>query len=187
MKTQRNDRWFHPRDFAYYAQEELNKDLDHLLVEWSDFVRELFNDKFEFQPRVLVNYNPPTRISCTILQAGTKGLMCKAGGWLNNIPEEDHIARFALSSLPGCKSVLVSHLAWVHPQARGNGIAPLLHIARNKIALDLGAGSLVCTVRGDNEAQHRVMQKVGWETAGEFNTVKEGEVLRMYTKKLPRN
>lgn len=177
---QRTNRWFHPRDLAYFVREELHRNLDDLLISWGVLAGDLFLQHYGFCPHVLTNYNPPNRISCTVLAHLLK--QQPSAHWLpTSVPPTDHLARFALSTLPGCKTVLVSHNAWVHPLARGHGIAPFLHRIKDQIARDLGAGALLATVRGDNAAQARVMEKVGMTRVTCLST-RQSPTLGLYLK-----
>jgi hypothetical protein len=75
------------------------------------------------------------------------------------------IARWGVTSLPGCAAVAVSHDAWVSPKERDKGIGQQQHEERIKYARSCGAKVMICTVRRDNVRQRHILAKHQWRCA----------------------
>ena len=68
----------------------------------------------------------------------------------------------ALTELPGCASVVVSHGAYMPKCNRGRGRGGEAHRARLQAAAQRGYDYTICTVRDDNAAQITILMNNGW-------------------------
>lgn len=86
-----------------------------------------------------------------------------------------------LTTLPGCSQVVVSHGVYVPKGERGKGLGLEANVARLAYAFgDLGYDYMLCTVRGDNLPQIRIMNKVGWKKLAEFTSSNTGHLILLY-------
>lgn len=67
-------------------------------------------------------------------------------------------------------SVGISHSVQVPHDKRGQGLGKEAHEHRLKFARHVGFKYLVCTVRKDNEVQHKIMAKFGWKKLDSTDT-----------------
>lgn len=76
-----------------------------------------------------------------------------------------------LEVFPGfCHSLGISYNVVVPLDKRNQGLGTKAHEERLREAKRLGYRYLLCSVRNDNKAQHKIMSKFGWARLAEFNT-----------------
>jgi GNAT superfamily N-acetyltransferase len=69
---------------------------------------------------------------------------------------------FKLSFMPGNRRTLISHAVEVFLEARGKGVGTKLNELREEAAREAGVTLMLATVRDDNTAEIRVLEKCGW-------------------------
>jgi hypothetical protein len=93
------------------------------------------------------------------------------------------IVSFSLSFLQGCSGVLVSHNMNVQPRFQGRGIAKTLQPIKKRIAQDLKVSLLIATVKDDNVAEKKVLNK-DWQHVADFDNVKTGNKIGVHIRKI---
>jgi GNAT superfamily N-acetyltransferase len=78
------------------------------------------------------------------------------------------VSHFNMCELPGCCGIIVSFHANVRSKYRGKGIGTMLAALRVEIARHLGYTVMLCTDVASNEAQQKILSKIGWEKVSGF-------------------
>lgn len=92
------------------------------------------------------------------------------------------VGKSALSFLYGCKGVLVSHTMLVEEAYRNRGIAKKIREVEMRVARDLKATVILCTVRDDNTAYEQVIKK--WDRVGSFVNKRTEAKVNIWTRKV---
>jgi len=71
--------------------------------------------------------------------------------------------KFVLTFMPGNRRVLISHGVEVFPGFRGKGLGTSMCEMREQVARLAGVTLLLATVRDENLAEVRVLEKCGWK------------------------
>lgn len=85
--------------------------------------------------------------------------------------KEDHIVEighFTMSTMPGCRPVIICNNVGVTEAFRHHGIGNWMQELRLRAAQIAGIKILLCTVRATNQFQLRIMQKYGWKELNSF-------------------
>lgn len=94
-------------------------------------------------------------------------------------------ARFCLTELSGCPSIVISHGAEVREDLRGQGLGDKVHKSRLNIAQnELQKDYIICTVNADNVAQLRILKKNKWKLLDSFIDACSHHKVCIYGKKL---
>jgi len=94
----------------------------------------------------------------------------------------DEVGTYELDSLPGCAQICVSHNAFVFPVMRGQKKAEDWHKRRLAEIKRLGYDRVICTVRINNLAQIKILERNGWSKMHEFTSSYSGNVVQLYIR-----
>jgi hypothetical protein len=87
--------------------------------------------------------------------------------WADELDSQPiEVASGSMTFLPGNAHVVCVHGARVGSRFRRRGIGTGMHLARIRAAQAVGCRSAMCTVRSDNEVQHRILRRAGWQCVG---------------------
>lgn len=78
------------------------------------------------------------------------------------IREDEHVSKFSVSFLPGCRSVMVFHGVVITPKFRNLGYGKILHKFRLALAKAMKCTTVVCTVVVGNSPERRILEEHGW-------------------------
>lgn len=73
------------------------------------------------------------------------------------------IGHFTMSTMPGCRPVIICNNVGVAEAFRHHGIGSWMQELRLRAAQLAGVQVLLCTVRATNQFQLRIMQKYDWK------------------------
>jgi RimJ/RimL family protein N-acetyltransferase len=92
---------------------------------------------------------------------------------------------YELNPLPGSNQIVISNHATVLPGFHSNGYGTDMALQRIEKASSLGYDYMLCTVRDDNAAQKRVMEKVGgWQYLDDFMSRETQSLVRIFGRVL---
>lgn len=100
------------------------------------------------------------------------------------ITHDDIHGGWSMSPLPGNGEVLVSHGAYVAPEARGKGLGQKLHKARLDVAKSAGASYILATVEMDNAPEIHILEKNGWKRLDWFKSTCTGHIVYLYGREI---
>lgn len=84
---------------------------------------------------------------------------------------------YELNPFPGCNQLVVSNHSWIPPESRGKGLGDAAHKDRLHQMKALGYNYALCTVKADNVAQIKLLERNGWKKLDGFlNTETENFV-----------
>ena len=89
---------------------------------------------------------------------------------------------FELNPFPGCNQIVISNHSWIDHKYRGQGIGHTEHEARLKEIERLGYDYVMCTVKSDNAAQIKILEKHGWTYLHQFTNRETGNTVHIYGK-----
>jgi hypothetical protein len=95
------------------------------------------------------------------------------------VVDDEKIATFSMTELPGCCGVCVSHYSHIIEQFRGKGLGTLLCGIRKDIAKTMNYSCLLCTDVDDNLPQQRILDKHGWKKIHNFKNIKTGSTVNI--------
>jgi len=75
----------------------------------------------------------------------------------------DSTTEFCVSFMPGNRRTVISHAVKVYPEHRGKGIGTRNCELREDAAAAAGVTLILATVKDDNAAEIRVLEKRGWK------------------------
>ena len=91
---------------------------------------------------------------------------------------------FELNPFPGCNQLVISNHSWIHPKHRGQGIGSEEHLNRLGEIERLGYDCAICTVKSDNIAQIKILEKFGWTYCYKFNNRETGNEVLIYARSM---
>ena len=89
-----------------------------------------------------------------------------------------------LNSFPGCNQIVVSNHAFIYKNKRGQGKGHRNHQLRGERAKFLGYDYLICTVKANNIAELKILDKGGFKELDEFDNSETGSTIKLYGKKI---
>lgn len=89
-----------------------------------------------------------------------------------------------LNNFPGCNQLIVSNHAFIKKEFRGRGIGTKTHELRLQMAKSLGYDAIICTVKSDNIAQKRILDKSNWVKVFSFMNSETENYIDIYIKDL---
>lgn len=91
------------------------------------------------------------------------------------------IGAFEVSALPGQPQVAHCHALFVVPEVRGNGLGKVLKEAQNRYLKEHMYDYALCTVRGDNAAQRKILKSAGWKQRDSFYDSRQDAVVELWS------
>ena len=90
--------------------------------------------------------------------------------------------QYALSPLPGCCGVVVSHDSYLHTNYRGVGLGDFFHKERLQLMKDLGYSCSLATVQANNEAEKKILWNNGWKKVHEFTNSRTSNLIEIWVR-----
>lgn len=91
-------------------------------------------------------------------------------------------SQYALSPLPGCCGVVVSHDSSLKEEFRGKGLGDFFHKERLDLIQDLGYSCALATVQVDNDAEKHILEKNGWLRLHIFKNSRTGNWIEIWCR-----
>lgn len=89
-----------------------------------------------------------------------------------------------LTTMPGCRTIGISHGLVIYRKYRGMGIGSTIHQKRLALARSLGYSILVCTSRADNKPQSKILNFFLWTATFRFINPRTGHAVYLWYKTL---
>ena len=89
-----------------------------------------------------------------------------------------------LNNFPGCNQITVSNHAFIYKVKRGQGKGHQNHKLRVERAKFMGYDYLMCTVKADNVAELKILNRGDFKELDEFINSETGSTIKIFGKKL---